>query len=90
MRPMAHTHSRRVKTWVLLTVLVIFLLPGLLFLLPTTGLAAAVVEVRWCQVGIPAEGESGGWVLASGADTRHLARAADGTLYCYATPTGTA
>jgi hypothetical protein len=41
-------------------------------------------------VGIPAEGESGGWVLASGADTRHLARAADGTLYCYATPTGTA
>ncbi len=41
-------------------------------------------------MGIPAEGESGGWILASGADTRYPARAADGTLYCYATPTGTA
>ncbi|MBL7166567.1 MAG: hypothetical protein ISS55_08785 [Dehalococcoidales bacterium] len=84
------THSRRIKTWVLLTVLAIFLLPGLLFFVPPTGLAAAIEEVRWYRADIPAEGESGGWVLASGADTRHLARAADGTLYCYATPTGTA
>ena len=70
--------------------LAIFLLPGLLFFVPSTGLAAAIEEVRWCQVGIPAEGESGSWVLASGADTRHLARTTEGTLYCYATPTGTA
>ncbi len=89
MQPMADTHSRRIKTSVLLTVLAIFLLPGLLFFVPSTGWAAVIEEVRWCQTGIPAEGESGGWVLASGADIRHLARAADGTLYCYATPTGT-
>jgi len=71
-------------------VLLIFLMPGLLFFVPSAGLAAAIEDVRWCQVSIPAEGESGGWVLASGADTRYPARAADGTLYCYATPTGTA
>ena len=87
---MADTLSRRIKTREFLTVLAIFMLPGLLLFVPSTGLAAAIEEVRWCQVGIPAEGESGSWVLASGADTRHLARTTEGTLYCYATPTGTA
>jgi len=46
-------------------------------------------EVRWSAVNIPTEGESSGWVLASGADIRHLTLAANGTLYCYATPSGT-
>jgi hypothetical protein len=90
MRPMADTQIRRVMTRVLPTVLAIFLLPGLLLFVTSTGLAATMEEVRWCRVDIPAESESGGWILAGGADTRHLARAADGTLYCYATPTGTA
>jgi hypothetical protein len=40
-------------------------------------------------VPLPAEGEPGRWALANGADAKYLAAAKDGTLYCYATPTGT-
>jgi len=51
--------------------------------------SAMTDEVRWFNVNIPTEGEAGGWVLASGADIHHLILTANGTLYCYATPSGT-
>jgi len=63
-------------------------LPALLTCALPAG-TAAQQEVEWRRVNIPAEGESAGWVLAPGSDIRHLTRAADGTLYCYATPAGT-
>jgi len=50
---------------------------------------ATLEEAKWCRVNTPAEGETGGWVLASGSDVRLLTRAIDGTLYCYANPSGT-
>jgi hypothetical protein len=54
---------------------------------PTT--TSAISEgVGWASVNIPVGGEVGGWVLASGADTRHLTIAANGTLYCYANAQG--
>jgi len=46
-------------------------------------------EVRWSRVNIPIEGDAGNWVLASGSSIQHLTLAADGTLYCYANPSGT-
>ncbi|HEY40772.1 MAG TPA: hypothetical protein G4O18_02810 [Dehalococcoidia bacterium] len=51
--------------------------------------AAIADEVRWSRVNTPTEGELNGWILASGADIKHLTLAANGTLYCYATPSGT-
>ena len=60
---------------------------GSAFLITTV--AASPDEVKWSRVNIPTEGEAGDWVLADGADIRHLTMAIDGTLYCYATPTGT-
>jgi photosystem II stability/assembly factor-like uncharacterized protein len=36
---------------------------------------------RWAEVKLPAEGISGGWVLADGSDIQYLAAAPDGTLY---------
>jgi len=56
----------------------------------TPATTSAISEgVGWASVNIPAGGEVGGWVLASGAKPRHLTIAANGTLYCYATPPGT-
>ncbi len=46
-----------------------------------TSVVGAPDEARWSQVNIPAGGEVGGWLLAEGSDIRHLALAADGTLY---------
>ncbi|MFC1932912.1 hypothetical protein ACFLXU_04710 [Chloroflexota bacterium] len=46
-------------------------------------------EVKWSRVNIPTEGEAGNWVLANGSDVRHLTMATDGTVYCYANPSGT-
>ncbi len=51
-------------------------------------LAATPDEVKWSEVNIPAEGRTGNWVLAPGSDIQKLAMAIDGTLYCYAKPTG--
>ncbi|GAH49613.1 unnamed protein product, partial [marine sediment metagenome] len=45
--------------------------------------------VKWSRVNIPTEGHSGGWMLASGSDVKHLTMATDGTLYGYADPSGT-
>jgi len=84
-----YIYIRRVMTKIILTVLTVLLLPALAIFVPSADLAAAYIEeVRWYPVGIPTEGESGGWVLASGADMRHLTRASNGTLYCYASPPG--
>jgi hypothetical protein len=55
----------------------------------STSSKASPDEVKWSSVDIPLPGEAGSWVLASGSDIRHLAIAADGTLYCHANPTGT-
>ena len=51
--------------------------------------SAAPDDQTWTPVPLPADGPAGGWVLAAGSDIRYLTVAADGTLYCYATPTAT-
>ncbi len=50
---------------------------------------AAPDEVKWSRVKIPTEGRTGDWVLASGSSVRQPTVAIDGTLYCYANPSGT-
>ena len=45
--------------------------------------------VKWSRVNIPTEGKAGNWVLASGSDVQHLTMAIDGSLYAYASPSGT-
>ncbi|MFC1950028.1 hypothetical protein ACFLW0_07665, partial [Chloroflexota bacterium] len=50
---------------------------------------AAPDELIWSSVDIPDEGEAGNWVLARDSDIKHLAMAGDGTIYCYANPSGT-
>jgi len=58
-------------------------------ILPTNPAAATLYEVEWSTVKIPTEGVPGNWVLASGSSIRHLTMAINGTLYCYANPSGT-
>ena len=73
------------------------LLPSLLFLtllaviIPVRHPVLAVDAVQWTPVNIPAEGTTsdGKWTLANGSDIRCLTMANDGTLYCYANPSGT-
>ena len=55
----------------------------------TSPAAANPDEIKWSRVNIPTEGTAGNWVLASGSDVQHLTMAIDGTLYCYASPSGT-
>jgi len=66
---------------------------GLILLLSLLGLGTPATAdsdaVKWLEVNLPTEGESGNWVLASGSDVQHLTMAIDGTLYCYANPSGT-
>jgi len=69
---------------------------GILLLLspfnPTTSAGEASASsnlVKWFSINIPTEGKAGNWVLADGSDIQHLTMAANGTLYCYATPSGT-
>jgi len=64
-------------------------LVALLTLLGSTPAVAAPDEVKWSRVKSPAEGKRGDWMLASGSDVQHLTMAVDGTLYCYANPSGT-
>ncbi len=69
------------------------LVVGLILLLILFGLGTPVTAdsdtVKWSEVNLPTEGESGSWVLASGSDVRHLTMAIDGSLYAYANPSGT-
>ena len=55
----------------------------------TTPAAADPDEVKWSGVNLPTEGKPGDWMLASGSDVQHLTIAIDGSLYCYANPSGT-
>ncbi len=50
---------------------------------------ASPEEVRWSRVNTPAEGVAGNWILARNSNIQHLTLASDGTLYCYARPSGT-
>jgi len=50
---------------------------------------AAPDEAKWSRFNIPTEGSAGDWVLADGSDVQHLTMDIDGTLYGYATPSGT-
>ena len=45
--------------------------------------AASADEVKWSRVDIPAEGNAGDWLLASGSDVQHLTMSVSGTLYAY-------
>jgi len=68
----------------LISALLLCLLVGV-----ATTTATASDEVRWSRVNLPTEGRLGDWMLADGSDVEHLTTAIDGTLYCYADPTGT-
>ncbi len=83
--------TRPVSTAIVLAVaLALILLLSLLgSIFPTSPATATPDEVRWSRVNIPAEGEIGNWVLASGSSVQHLTMANDSTLYCYASPSGT-
>jgi len=67
----------------------VWLLGLLALALPATPVTAIPDEVKWSRVNIPTEGKAGNWVLADGADIGQLTMAVDGTLYCYANPSGT-
>ena len=58
-------------------------------LISITPAIASPGVVKWSRINIPTGGRSGNWVLAGGSDVQHLTRAVDGTLYAYATPSGT-
>ena len=45
--------------------------------------AVSADEVKWSRVNIPAEGNAGSWLLASGSDVQHLTMSTNGTLYAY-------
>ena len=62
-------------------IIVLLLTLGLLGISSATSVVGATDEARWSQVSSPDGGEVGGWLLAEGSDVRHLALAADGTLY---------
>ena len=50
---------------------------------------AAEDGARWSPLPLPSDGDTGNWTLAGDAEPALLTVTADGTLYCYATPTGT-
>jgi len=58
-------------------------------ILPASPAVGSPDVVKWSAVNIPTEGKPGNWVLADGSDVQHLTMAIDGTLYGYATPSGT-
>jgi len=51
------------------------------FTSPKHAAASSPGDVRWTPVDIPTQGKPGNWVLTRNSDVRHLAVAADGTLY---------
>ena len=68
---------------------VLLLLMNWLGLTTPAPVVAAPDEVKWSRVNIPTEGRGGDWVLADGSDIQHPTIAIDGTLYGFATPSGT-
>ncbi len=78
------------KSKIRATALALTLLLSLLGTIYSADLATATPdEVKWSTVNIPTDNKTGNWVLASGSDVQHLTMAVDGTLYCYANPSGT-
>ena len=71
-----------------LTVLLLFL-PLLAAIIPIYWPVSAADTAQWTPVNLPTEGVAGKWTLAAGSDIRCLTMADDGTLYCYANPSGT-
>jgi hypothetical protein len=65
------------------TIILFSLLVSLVSFFPRSAGAEAQ---KWSRLNIPGNGAFSNWVLAKGSDIRHLRRAADGTLYCYASP----
>jgi photosystem II stability/assembly factor-like uncharacterized protein len=51
--------------------------------IPFYSASAASEAVRWTNVNIPIEGETGNWVLAAGSDIQLLTAGGDGILYAY-------
>ena len=78
----------KTKSLVLVSALA-FLLSLLGIISPTDPAAATPDEVKWSRVNIPADGETGNWVLASGSNIQHLTMAVDGTIYAYTNPPAT-
>jgi hypothetical protein len=81
-----HVANIKIPLLTLVLVLVLGLLNYTKLVIPAN---ATSDTLEWLGVNIPTEGRSGDWVLADGSDVRHLTMAADGTLYVYATPSGT-
>ena len=82
-RPVSTTRALLVA----LALTLLLSLPGSFF--HPSPATAAPDEVKWSRVDIPTEGEIGNWVLASGSSIQHLTMANDGTIYGYASPSGT-
>jgi len=83
-RHVSNKHNGRYVFYtVSLTTITIILLLNFTVFSPHPVLTATPEVLRWTRVDIPAEGEVGGWALASGSDIKHLTAAADGTLYAY-------
>lgn len=76
------------KSKISLMALAFALLSLLGIISPPSRTAATPDEVKWYKVNIPAEGAAGNWMLASGSNVQHLTMAVDGTIYCYANPSG--
>jgi photosystem II stability/assembly factor-like uncharacterized protein len=71
----------------LLTLMLILALIAVI--IPVHHPVLATDAAQWTPANIPTEGITGKWTLANGSDIRYLTMANDGTLYCYANPTGT-
>jgi hypothetical protein len=74
------------KRFILLLIVLVSI--TLLLIIPSS-VYAGDDAVAWLKVNLPVDGKSGNWVLARGANIQCLTQAVDGTLYCYANPTGT-
>ena len=68
---------------------VLLLLPLVAAVISFSRPVSAADTAQWVPVNIPTEGVAGKWTLAAGSDIRCLTMANDGTLYCYANPSGT-
>jgi photosystem II stability/assembly factor-like uncharacterized protein len=67
----------------LFILIAVLLLCSNIILLTTPPATASSDAAKWVDVSIPAQGNSGNWVLATGSDIQCLTAAPDGTLYAY-------
>ena len=81
---MSNKHNKQItRLLIFVKIVIIILLLNLTAIPPTQTFAATPAALKWTKVSIPAEGTSGGWVLARDSDIQHLTIAADGALYAY-------